>query len=192
MTRLRTSLRHSGGSRNLSAFLRQRPSSARAISSSRTNASQTFPTALRADALTRANIATTLAVILSQGSSVQRILIVEDEELISLFLREELSDVGFHVDVRAEGAAGMSLCRERRYSAAIVDVGLPDMSGVDVARRCREIDMQLPIVLATGSNTREISEMFAQDACVQVLEKPYETTALLDCLTTLGVNSRAQ
>jgi two-component system response regulator ArlR len=120
---------------------------------------------------------------------VQRILIVEDEELISLFLREELSDVGFHVDVRAEGAAGMSLCRERRYSAAIVDVGLPDMSGVDVARRCREIDTQLPIVLATGSNTREISELFAQDACVQVLEKPYETTALLNCLTTLGVTS---
>ena len=119
----------------------------------------------------------------------QRILIVEDEELISLFLREELSDVGFQVDIRAEGAAGMSLCRERHYSAAIVDVNLPDMSGVDVARRCREIDTQLPIVLATGSNAREITEMFAKDACVQVLEKPYETTALLNCLTTLGVTS---
>jgi DNA-binding response OmpR family regulator len=117
----------------------------------------------------------------------RRMLVVEDEELVGLFLREELADIGFNVDVCATATPALRLCEEHEYTAAILDVGLPDFAGDDLAKRCRGLRPSLPIVLATGRSATEVAAQFTGDPFVAVVEKPYELTQLIERLNTLGV-----
>jgi DNA-binding response OmpR family regulator len=118
----------------------------------------------------------------------RRMLIVEDEELVGLFLREELADIGFNVDVCAAATPALRLCEEHEYTAAILDVGLPDFMGDDLAKLCRGLRPLLPIVLATGRSATEVAAQFTGDPFVAVVEKPYELTQLIEQLNTLGVD----
>jgi hypothetical protein len=61
------------------------------------------------------------------------------------------------------------------------------MRGDAFAKECRQRYPELAIVLATGHSERAVRALFAADAKVEVVEKPYEFPAILDRLERLGV-----
>lgn len=79
-----------------------------------------------------------------------RILICEDDALISLDLAEELRDAGYEVLEAASAREALNLLKIEPLDVLITDVGLPDRSGEDLAQEARNISANLPVIFATG------------------------------------------
>jgi two-component system OmpR family response regulator len=115
-----------------------------------------------------------------------RILLVEDELLVALSLREALSDAGFEVDC---ADLGSTVIEERvgvEWDAALVDMGLPDRSGATVVEHLLHQQPELPVILTTGLETPE-TQRFASDHELIILAKPFDDATLVELLRALLV-----
>lgn len=79
-----------------------------------------------------------------------RILVIEDEETLRLQLSAHLKESGYAVDLAADGEDGLFIGREYPVDVAIVDLGLPGMSGIEVIRKLRDDGRQFPILILTA------------------------------------------
>lgn len=121
-----------------------------------------------------------------------RILIVEDEIMIRMLAVELLADLGFEVE--EAGTAGEALSKLTLggdIDAVIVDIGLPDRKGDDLAQEMRRINTDLPILIATGYGEGDFASHFAGDPLVTVLGKPYDSTTLRAALERIEVRAPA-
>jgi DNA-binding response OmpR family regulator len=118
-----------------------------------------------------------------------RVLVVEDEPLIRLFVADILEDAGFTVEEAAHAAEAVSHMGAGGdpFVAVVIDVGLPDKRGDELARELRAGWPDLPIVIASGHDKNVLAQNFAGDGKVRVLGKPYYGDMLLDALRAMGV-----
>jgi two-component system, OmpR family, response regulator PhoP len=79
-----------------------------------------------------------------------RLLVIEDEAVIRESLREELTKLGHNVDVAADGEDGLFAGMEYPIDVAIVDLGLPKLSGLQVIRKLRQSGKRFPILVLTA------------------------------------------
>lgn len=79
-----------------------------------------------------------------------RILIVEDEQILSQQLQKFFLAKGFVVDVAHTGSDGIYLATEYPVDIAIVDIGLPDFSGIELISRLRKEKINIPVLLLTA------------------------------------------
>jgi DNA-binding response OmpR family regulator len=87
-----------------------------------------------------------------------KILIVEDDELTAQALSTVLSAHHYAVEVATDGKSGLALLESFEYDLLILDVGLPDLNGIEVCRQVRKVipdqaRAQLPILLLTAHNS---------------------------------------
>ena len=82
----------------------------------------------------------------------ENILIIEDEPSIADNITYALTTEGFTAHWRANGREGMALLKEGGISLVILDVGLPDVNGFDLAREIRR-DYEVPITFVTARNS---------------------------------------
>jgi CheY-like chemotaxis protein len=110
-----------------------------------------------------------------RGSSERRVLLVDDEALLRADLAMALGDLGFAVDEAGTAREAMSKAEERHYgfTAALIDLGLPDQRGDDLALGLRSADSRLPIILLTGYDSEVALQKFKGDALVAYVGKPY-------------------
>jgi CheY-like chemotaxis protein len=117
-----------------------------------------------------------------------RVLIVEDEMLVRMFAVDALEDVGFQVLQAGDAAEATSaLEAATQVAAVIVDMGLPDRPGDQLAGEMRARSKDLPILIASGRSERELKDRFAADKRIGVLAKPYTSAMLIQALAALGV-----
>lgn len=119
------------------------------------------------------------------------ILIVEDEVLVRMFATDVLEEAGFRVEQAANAAEAMGKIQALQggLTAVVIDLGLPDRSGDEVAAEMRALRGDLPILIASGRSERELRQRFAIDSRVAVVVKPYTGPMLLDALEGLGVQA---
>jgi two-component system, OmpR family, response regulator len=79
-----------------------------------------------------------------------RVLLVEDDAEIAKRLVEGLREAGFVVEHAANGETGAGLGGSESYDAAILDLGLPDIQGVEVLRRWRKAGRDMPVLILTA------------------------------------------
>jgi two-component system OmpR family response regulator/two-component system response regulator QseB len=79
-----------------------------------------------------------------------RILLVEDDPLLGDGLRAGLRQLGFRVDWVRDGAAAERELRSEAYAAAVLDLGLPLMDGMDVLAAVRRAGVTLPVLVLTA------------------------------------------
>ncbi|HEX20570.1 MAG TPA: response regulator transcription factor [Acidiferrobacteraceae bacterium] len=79
-----------------------------------------------------------------------RLLVVEDEESLRNQLKQQLVKNNYAVDVAADGKEGLYLGREYPFDLAIVDIGLPLMSGIEMIKTLREEGKSYPILVLTA------------------------------------------
>jgi DNA-binding response OmpR family regulator len=108
----------------------------------------------------------------------KRILVVEDEMKIARLVRDYLERAGFEVTVAGDGGAALSSARGSRPDLVVLDLGLPGMDGLDVARQLQS-SSAVPIVILTarGEETDRIVglELGADDYVV----KPFSPKELV-------------
>ena len=82
-----------------------------------------------------------------------RILLVEDDEDIAQRLTAGLTQAGFTVERADNGADGYTMGLDETYAAAVLDLGLPEMQGIDVLKRWRSAGRTLPVLILTARGT---------------------------------------
>jgi two-component system response regulator TctD len=115
-----------------------------------------------------------------------RILLVEDELLVALSIREALIEAGFDVDCAHSGSTVIEDKAGVQWAAALVDIGLPDQSGAAVVRHLRQRQPLLPVILTTGLETPE-TRQFASEFELTILPKPFDEATLIELLKSLLV-----
>jgi CheY-like chemotaxis protein len=80
----------------------------------------------------------------------KRIMVVDDEENIRFLYKEELEDEGFSVELAKNGEEALEKLPEFKPDLITLDIKMPGMNGIEVLKRIREQDRQLPIVLCSA------------------------------------------
>ena len=77
------------------------------------------------------------------------VLVVDDERQIATIARDYLTRAGFSVEIAADGATGLKVARQKHPDLVVLDLGLPRLSGLDVARALRR-ESDVPIIMLTA------------------------------------------
>ena len=79
-----------------------------------------------------------------------RLLVIEDDDTLRESLAEQLVESGYAIEQAADGREGLYFALEYPIDLAIVDLGLPEMSGIDIIRQVREQGKTYPILILTA------------------------------------------
>lgn len=106
------------------------------------------------------------------------VLVVDDEGAIRKLLRVILEDQNYHV-IEAESAkSGLSAIATRRPDVVLLDLGLPDMSGMDVLRRLREWS-RVPVLILSVRESAEQKTVALDAGADDYVTKPFDAKELL-------------
>jgi len=108
-----------------------------------------------------------------------RILVIEDEPKVASFLKKGLEEQSWEVDLAYDGVIGLSLASQHRYDLLLLDVNLPQMSGIEVARNIRHRGNQLPILMLTALGTTDDKLHGFENGADDYLVKPFEFKELI-------------
>ncbi len=114
-----------------------------------------------------------------------RVLVIEDEAVLQQQLRVQLEETGYVVDSSADGEDGLFIAREYPLDAAIVDIGLPGLSGIEVIRTLRMEGSTLPILVLTARGQWQDKVAGLEAGADDYLTKPFHIEELLARLTAL-------
>lgn len=111
-----------------------------------------------------------------------RILVVDDDKNQRGMLVFALETCGYKVTAAASGVEALQLAAEGRYDAAICDVMMPGLDGVQTLERLREAAPRMVVIMATAYATPQTAVKSKKLGAFNYLAKPYEMNDLLDVL----------
>ncbi len=114
-----------------------------------------------------------------------RILVIEDEAALRGQVAARLTGDGYQCDVTGDGAEGLYLASEYPFDAALVDLGLPGIPGIDIIRRLRAAGSQLPILVLTARSRWQDKVEGLEAGADDYLAKPFEMDELVARLRAL-------
>lgn len=114
-----------------------------------------------------------------------RILIVEDEAELQRQLVERLRDAGFVVDVAEDGEEGLYYGHEFDYEAAVIDLGLPKLDGIELIKRLRRDHRRFPVLILTARGHWQDKVEGLEAGADDYLTKPFRMEELLARLNAL-------
>ena len=107
------------------------------------------------------------------------LLLVEDEPKVAMFIKKGLQTQAYTVDVGLTGEEGKNLFDTTRYDLVILDVNLPDWSGLDLAEYIRKQHSRLPILMLTALDTTADKLLGFEAGADDYLAKPFDFMELL-------------
>ncbi|GJL72279.1 MAG: DNA-binding response regulator [Nitrosomonas sp.] len=107
-----------------------------------------------------------------------RILLVEDETQLQTQICQQLQNDGYIVDACSNGDDGLFIASEYPLDAAIIDIGLPGISGLEVIRKLREQDNPLPILVLTARGSWQDKVKGLEIGADDYLTKPFQLEEL--------------
>ncbi len=114
-----------------------------------------------------------------------RLLIVEDDAAIQEFLERALVEYGYQVDSANNAKAGELKALEGIYDGFIVDLGLPDMDGMDLIARCRAQGITAPVLILSARRSVDDRVRGLEHGGDDYLTKPFAIAELLARLRNL-------
>lgn len=108
----------------------------------------------------------------------ETILVVDDEEAIRRVLRIALTGQGYRIVEAATAAQALATARQRKPDAVLLDMGLPDLSGLEVTRRLRESSW-VPIVFVSVQDDERIKVQALDAGADDYLCKPFNMDELM-------------
>ena len=115
----------------------------------------------------------------TNGIKPARVLVVEDEEKVRVLLNDAFRAQGHEVTEATTGAEALDRLDKGEFDLMVCDLGLPELSGLHVARWVKEFRPDLPVIIATGFSEMIADEDYQKARIDQVIPKPY---ALADVL----------
>ena len=116
---------------------------------------------------------------MAQANGKKRILIVEDDESISLGLRMNLEAEGYDVQVAADGEDGLARAAAGGVDLVILDVMLPKVNGFEVVRKLRAQQLTLPVIMLSARGAEMDKVMGLELGAEDYITKPFSLAELL-------------
>jgi signal transduction histidine kinase len=139
---------------------------------------------------TTETIAAENAAVVEQAPSVAgkglRVLIVEDEESIRRFLAAGLIQLGHQVELSSNAAEAMAAFAKQPFDVVLTDLGLPGVSGEEIARQIAERAPEVPVVLLTGWADQMKADKKLVPGVKYILAKPITLSTLANTLAGLA------
>ena len=123
-----------------------------------------------------------------------RLLLVEDDVMVASGIKLGLTDAGYAVDWVGSGERAEEVLRTESFDAAIIDIGLPAMDGLELTRRLRRPDMAspaLPVLILTARDALHDRVQGLDLGADDYMLKPFELPELLARLRALLRRSQA-
>jgi len=108
-----------------------------------------------------------------------RILVIEDELRLQNQIRQQLETAGYMIDTCNDGDEGLFLASEYPLDAAIIDIGLPGKSGLEIIKALRERGNLLPILILTARSSWQDKVQGLEMGADDYLTKPFQMEELL-------------
>lgn len=112
----------------------------------------------------------------------QQILIVEDGDDMRELVELALSDRGFSTHAVSDGNQALESIDAHSFDAAVVDMWMPELTGLELMERLRERRASLPVIFVSGFVTDDVREQAAALGAVCVLPKPFRLEQLIDAV----------
>jgi two-component system, OmpR family, response regulator MtrA len=115
------------------------------------------------------------------------VVVAEDDEDILMLVRASLSGAGYEVAVARDGAAALELLLHRRPAAAVLDIAMPELDGLEVLTRARSepATAELPIVLLSArAQESDVARGYELGAS-KYIRKPFSPRDLVAALDEL-------
>ena len=103
-----------------------------------------------------------------------RLLLIEDEAALRLTLKRQLEQDGYRVDMAVDGEEGLYMAQEFPFDLAIVDLGLPKLSGLAIVQKLRADGRAMPILILTARSTWQDKVLGLEAGADDYLVKPFE------------------
>ncbi len=124
-------------------------------------------------------------------SGVKRILIIDDDKNLARLIARILSlDGEYESVVVSEPGVGLVKARQQRFDAIISDIIMPAMDGVELIRAIRAFDLDLPIILMTGTPSIETAQKAVEFGAFRYLSKPVDPEELRNVVKQAVFTSR--
>ncbi len=119
-----------------------------------------------------------------------RILLVEDEAKVASFLERGLREAGYDVVLADDGSSGYEQARNGEFDFMILDWMLPGLSGIELCRRIREQDSDVPVILLTARDTLDDKITGLDCGADDYITKPFAFEELLARIRSLYRRTR--
>ena len=108
------------------------------------------------------------------------ILVVDDDRLVLATLSQGLRDAGYEVIEAASGEEALRLCAERRPDIALLDTRMPGLSGIDVARELR--GMEIPFLFLSAYGDDAVVRAAVEQGALSYLVKPVDVPQIVPAI----------
>ncbi len=108
-----------------------------------------------------------------------RILLIEDEADVARFVKQGLVEAGYAVDLAADGEEGRAFVRGTVYDAAVVDIMLPHLNGIEIVTEMRRAGSKTPVIFLTALGSTRDKVKGLDSGGDDYLVKPFSMSELL-------------
>ena len=108
----------------------------------------------------------------------KRVLIADDDPDIRQLLSDRLHASGYFTETAIDGAHALKILRGETFDGLILDIGMPDMDGLEILQRIRERDGSMPVIMVTASGSRERAVQAVGLGAQAYILKPFDPTEL--------------
>ena len=114
-----------------------------------------------------------------QASAMAKIILAEDDDDMRRFLVKALEKAGHHVTAFGEGASAFEEIKQATFDLLLTDIVMPEMDGIELARRAAELDPHLKIMFITGFAAVALHPDSKAPKDAKVLSKPFHLRDLV-------------
>jgi len=114
------------------------------------------------------------------GAAMPKILLAEDDSDMRRFLVRALSNAGYEVISFDNGRSAYERLREEPFELLLTDIVMPEMDGIELARRATEIDPDLKVMFITGFAAVALNAAAQAPKDAKVLSKPFHLKDLVN------------
>ena len=112
----------------------------------------------------------------------RRVLVIDDDQTIRDSLAAILKDEGYDVDEAEDGGEAIKKTKKRTYNAALIDIKLPDISGIELLTRLKDSHPKMKKIILTGFPSQQNAIAALNDGADAFLVKPVEVQKMLEIL----------
>ena len=114
------------------------------------------------------------------GRRAMKILLAEDDNDMRRFLAKALEKAGYEVTSYDNGGSAYERLREEPFSLLLTDIVMPEMDGIELARRATELDPDLKVMFITGFAAVALNPDSKAPKDAKILSKPFHLRELVD------------
>ena len=117
-----------------------------------------------------------------------RVLVVDDEDYVRELLRDILDSLGHQVVEAEDGFKALELFDSQTFDAVFTDIGMPGMSGWDLARSIRERNGEIPLAILTGWGEAVSSDEQKAAKVNWIISKPFLIERIAEIVKEISVD----